>query len=139
MILREHPTLAENLVSATVSNAKVPLWAALPTPQTADVTLLDSESNYANWKAVDAFPGLECLGVEMIGTRELLSWPLRELKQIRLTNCVFNLDSDSFDAIRELVRKRELKVHDGGAVFGLDQGGRGAVEMESRSRLLENV
>jgi hypothetical protein len=59
----------------------------------------------------DAFPQLRTLEIDgWLKTSWLLSWPMRDLKELRVSLCQIDLKEDQFKEVRNLVKRQNLPI-----------------------------
>lgn len=108
-VLDSFPSLQAKLLFVTLNDYEVSEWAEFPPPNVEECWLWINHG-HENWKANDAFPGLEKLELCWADTCELVDWPLRDLKELVLEGTEFNMDPADFPAVRENIEHHNVKV-----------------------------
>jgi hypothetical protein len=110
-VLIKYPPIAHKLTSAYVTDEELAEWVGIELPLLRKVKISDDHANeFQQWREIDVFPGLRKLTAHRMPSGDLLHFPLRDLKELRLELCSLSVGTSNLASIRKKVAATQCRI-----------------------------
>ncbi|KAI9024578.1 hypothetical protein DFJ74DRAFT_705318 [Hyaloraphidium curvatum] len=111
-LLLDHPVFAERLDSLAIKVLDLPEWegARLGSVRSVRIEFAEQPDAEEVQRVRDAFPGCTSLALDMASTKDLLGFPLADLRELVLHECFLELKPEQFPAVESLMSSSGMTV-----------------------------